>query len=98
MLRKVCSRCVSRKVQTVDALTLGSAGYALARLFLQEIRSFVALSPRVFCAENNEPCGYLQESDSRNAQKELGGRPSWLCPKRACPFQEGFVRSRSIEL
>jgi len=35
------------KVQTVDALTLGSAGYALARLF-------------------------LQESDSRNAQKELG--------------------------
>ena len=41
MLRKVCSRCVSRKVQTVDALTLGSAGYALARLFLQEIRSFV---------------------------------------------------------
>ncbi|CAE7632524.1 unnamed protein product [Symbiodinium pilosum] len=35
------------KVQTVDALTLGSAGYALAQLF-------------------------LQESDSRSAQKELG--------------------------
>ncbi|CAE7214873.1 obg [Symbiodinium natans] len=35
------------KVQTVDALTLGSAGYALAQLF-------------------------LQEGDSRNAQKELG--------------------------
>ena len=40
--RKVCSQCMSHKVQTVDALTLGSAGYALARLFLQELGSLVA--------------------------------------------------------
>ena len=39
---KVCSQCMSREVQTVDALTLGSAGYALARLFLQELPSLVA--------------------------------------------------------
>ena len=49
---KVCSQCMSREVQTVDALTLGSAGYALARLFLQELPSLVASPASVLRGED----------------------------------------------